>query len=457
MTLSARKSLSRTKATFIRLLCIGLFISPVLALAQNWMPLTNGVNSTVRTLYNDTSNNLLYVGGSFLSADGLTANGIATWNGAIWDTLGTGIGGGASPVVSICSYNGELYASTYSSQSFYKWDGISWQVIQCNGPVLQLYLHNTDLYAVGWFDTIGGVPASKVAKYDGSTWSAIDTTQWLSGAINCVTIYNNELYIGGNMVNYNGSMSRIAKWNGTIWQPLGTGISGSLEEVHCFEIFNNNLYVGGYFNSSNGNPGNCVAKWDGMQWSDVGGGMTGLATVRSLKVFNGELFAGGAFITAGGVPIYFLAKWDGINWCGLGISYDSTSSGIYAMDVFNGELYIGGNFVTINSDTMNYISKWIGGNFVDTCGNTTSVEENKKNTTIIVYPNPTHDILNIDISEINNNQTTVEIYNMLGDKIYSENFSSERGQINISSFTSGIYMLFINNNEKTYSKKIIKH
>lgn len=449
MILSAKKSLNKIKAKSICWLCTGLFLSPVLSFAQNWQALDSGLPRTVRSMYADNAN--LFVG---MQSTNSFQNNFIKWNGTQWDTLPNPCIG-ATPL-SIGKYQGDIVFGT-SCDNVLKWDGSSWSVIgTANSAVLNIFIDNTDLYAVGWFDTIGGVAASKVARFNGSNWSAIDTTKWWSGAINCVSVFNNELYIGGNMVNYNGSISRIAKWSGTAWQALGTGITGGLEEVHCFEIFNNELFVGGYFNISNGNPGNCVAKWNGTQWSDVGGGMTGFAAVRKLKVFNGELYAGGAFMAAGGVPIYFLAKWDGTNWCGLGINYDSTSSGIFAMDTFNSELYIGGNFQTINSDTVNYIAKWIGGNFVDTCGNTTSVEENANSTIILVYPNPTHDILNIDISDVNNIYASIEIYNTLGEKVYTENFGVKKNQINLSVFSSGIYFLTINIDGKLHSKKIIK-
>jgi hypothetical protein len=39
-------------------------------------------------------------------------------------------------------------------------------------------------------------------------------------------VYNGELYIGGDFTNAGGIVvSNIAKWNGTTWSALGTGVN----------------------------------------------------------------------------------------------------------------------------------------------------------------------------------------------------------------------------------------
>ena len=42
-----------------------------------------------------------------------------------------------------------------------------------NGFVYALAVSGTNLYAGGSFSTAGGVPANFIAKWDGSTWSAL--------------------------------------------------------------------------------------------------------------------------------------------------------------------------------------------------------------------------------------------------------------------------------------------
>src|SRR5579872_6053467 len=107
---------------------------------------------------------------------------------------------------------------------------------------------------------------------------------------------NNVLYAGGVFVTAGGnSANYIAKWNGSTWSPLGTGISGN--EVSAMVMWNGNLYVGGDFNLAGGNTVSHLAKWDGTNWSDVGAGTN--FPVRALAVFNNILYVGGEFTLAG--------------------------------------------------------------------------------------------------------------------------------------------------------------
>ena len=60
-----------------------------------------------------------------------------------------------------------------------------------------------------------------------------------------------------------------------------------------------------------------IAKWNGSSWSALGSGMNN--SVNSL-VFDdsGNLYAVGSFLFAGGVYARYVAKWDGNNWSALG-------------------------------------------------------------------------------------------------------------------------------------------
>ncbi len=57
------------------------------------------------------------------------------------------------------------------------------------------------------------------------------------------------------------------------------------------------LYVGGEFTIAGDVLANNIAKWDGTNWSPLGSGMQGggSTSVSALTVYNGELIAGGYF------------------------------------------------------------------------------------------------------------------------------------------------------------------
>ena len=70
---------------------------------------------------------------------------------------------------------------------------------------------------------------------------------------------------------------------------------------------------------------------------------------------------------------------------------------------------------------------------------------------VILYPNPTKDILKFNTSKTIDK---IEIYNLLGKKMNASNFNNN--QIDISNLSSGIYILKLYTNDKVGAKKIIK-
>jgi hypothetical protein len=55
--------------------------------------------------HNDGAGNALYVGGEFLTMNGVNTPRLAKWNGAVWSSLGTGLD---QPVWNLATYNGSL-------------------------------------------------------------------------------------------------------------------------------------------------------------------------------------------------------------------------------------------------------------------------------------------------------------------------------------------------------------
>ena len=52
-----------------------------------------------------------------------------------------------------------------------------------------------------------------------------------------------------------------------------------------------------------------IAKWDGTNWSALGSGLTGKASVSALVATGGDLFVGGRFDSAGGNSSTNIAVW----------------------------------------------------------------------------------------------------------------------------------------------------
>jgi hypothetical protein len=170
----------------------------------------------------------------------------------------------------------------------------------------------------------GGVPVSFVAKWDGSAWSAL-TGPSGTGANDLVVALaawddgsGEALYAGGQFTMAGGvTVNRVAKWDGSTWSalaaPAGTGTSGS---VRAFVVWDDGtgeaLYAGGGFETAGGVTVNRVAKWDGNAWSGLAGpaGTGTDRTINALAVWDdgsGEALYVGADVNllggmAGGVP-----------------------------------------------------------------------------------------------------------------------------------------------------------
>jgi hypothetical protein len=129
------------------------------------------------------------------------------------------------------------------------------------------------------------------------------------------------LYAGGWFTMAGGvPANNIAKWDGTSWSPLGQGVNDQVWDLAVFDDDGPGprppaLYVGGYFTTAGGQPANRLARWDGSSWEPVGGGING--DVEALAVFDDDgagphlpaLFVGGLFTVAGTQPSENIAAW----------------------------------------------------------------------------------------------------------------------------------------------------
>jgi len=75
-----------------------------------------------------------------------------------------------------------------------------------------------------------------------------------------------------------------------------------------------------------------------------------------------------------------------------------------------------------------------------------------------VYPNPTTEYLNINFSDISKSEkSNIQLYNVIGNLVYSKQGESQYEKINVASFAKGIYFLVISaNGQSSYTKVIIK-
>lgn len=92
---------------------------------------------------------------------------------------------------------------------------------------------------------------------------------------------------------------------------------------------------------------------------------------------------------------------------------------------------------------------------INVCSTVGIAKVSSNNYQVKVYPNPSAGIFNIELNEHAN--MSIEIYSIIGQKIYSENIQNNIQQVNINSLTEGMYLIrVLKNNRVVYQTKISK-
>ncbi len=238
-------------------------------------------------VFDDGAQSQLIAGGQFAFANGTPVGSIAAWNGTAWSALGTGLTGLPRAALALCTFD----------------DG--------GGPAL---------YVGGAFTHAGGVLANGIARWDGTSWSALGSGVMPNGGIRALCVFDDgsgpALYAAGNFSQISGvAAQNIARFDGTTWSSLGAGLGGFY--ARCLTTFDDGtglaLYAGGDFTSAGGAPAARVAKWDGATWSALGPGIPN-GDVYTLRGWNDgtgpKLFAGGLYTGC-------VALWDGATWSSM--------------------------------------------------------------------------------------------------------------------------------------------
>src|SRR5206468_131447 len=127
---------------------------------------------------------------------------------------------------------------------------------------------------------VGEVNANHIARWDGSQWYALGSGVsggGANGGVSAIAVTGTDVYAGGTFSTAGGaSANNIARWDGSQWYPLGSGASNGVNgDVHAIAISGTNVYAGGDFTAAGGASANHIARWDGSQWYPLGNGMSG--------------------------------------------------------------------------------------------------------------------------------------------------------------------------------------
>jgi hypothetical protein len=242
-----------------------------------------------------------------------------------------------------------------------------------------------NIYAGGDFTAFGGEAVNHIAKWDGSTWSGLGSG--LKEPVNTLAVDSRgNLYTDVLVIPDSGLPETVVmRWDGSAWSALQGNLSSlvdTLAEGRDSNILINDLvvdsqdqlYAGGYFYliQSDRYVG-YVARWDGSNWTLLGSGMN--HTVYELAVDGQDnLYAGGEFTSAGGVSASRIAKWDGVSWSALGSGLGGGAPTVANLEADkSGDLFVTGQFETAGGIPIQLIAMWDGASWKDlTPGNNRS-------------------------------------------------------------------------------------
>lgn len=224
-----------------------------------------------------------------------------------------------------------------------------------------------NLYVGGAF--INAAYKQYVAKWNGSYWSETGSATSSLNANGWILAMASDrfgnIYATGSFTNA-ANKPYIAKWDGNTWSEVGTG-SGALlkaqEAVYSMITDNaGNLYVAGEFTNSSGKY--YVAKWNGSTWSELGTGINALNATKPIRQIaidhQGRIYATADHTNPG--YTYYVAKWDGTSWKeltnGTHFLYSDHPLGAMTVDTA-GHVYVMADGI-YNSSFANYVSRWDG-------------------------------------------------------------------------------------------------
>lgn len=305
-----------------------------------WEEVGGGVNGTVAEILRDT-NGHIYVGGCFDRAGNVDARNLARWNGFGWHPVGDG------PDLCLSDFTfgrNRIYA--VSGRTLLRWAGARWEhLAEVTGGGLYTVAASDDgsVYVGGQFGWAGGLEVNNVAQWKEGRWHSLD---------------------GGMRMR----------------DPVYPDFSIPRLAVHVLETDGPYLYAGGMFDSAGSGLAYNIARWNGSGWQGLDSGLVGLypgalynlpsgerAEVRSIRVAGGRVYATGRFYGAGTWEFFRgitsvrymstgggMAWWDertGL-WNSVGLRFPVTEVNDFALD--GDRLFIGGPFWKVTPEARSF-------------------------------------------------------------------------------------------------------
>jgi hypothetical protein len=231
-----------------------------------------------------------------------------------------------------------------------------------------------------------------------------------------------RLFAGGRFTALGGvTVNRIGAWDGTGWQPVGTGMAGFPLYTFCMGCVDTQvealclhddgsgvaLYAGGAWESAGGQPNRGLARWNGSTWTGISGVDAWVHAMASFDdgsgpalFLSGDFFFPAAFANFviwrngafevptqvvlptsftvfddgngsrlyatsgnGGDSTLKVARWEGTSWSSVGGGLPGVSNALASQvhdDGTGAKLYVAGHFAQTGGGPAANIASWDG-------------------------------------------------------------------------------------------------
>ena len=198
-----------------------------------------------------------------------------------------------------------------------------------------------------------GTRSIAVATWNGSQW--VDIGSPLLATVTAIAVYNSELIVAGN--------GKFHRRTGLTWQQIGTyAVTFNNAAVERMVVFGTDLIAAGRFDSVSGFAANNIARWNGTAWSPLGTGVNGWLYALAAYPYQGQsaLYVGGNFTSAGGVTTNNLAIWTGSTWAATAgcNAYVFTLAVRSTATALTTDLFVGGNFTAVGALPVNKVARY---------------------------------------------------------------------------------------------------
>jgi hypothetical protein len=285
--------------------------------------------------------------------------------------------------------------------------------LNVSGSITTILPDSNNLYVAGSFNRLAD--STDIAKYGLAHWDRLrDEWTFLDSRINrssgqgaevrAVATFRNNIVVGGSFDSINGIAARnVARWDGTRWHSIGEGFSSRVLSLAFTP--NGVLYAGGEFLTSGNQPLEFLASSNGNDWDAVSGSPDW--PVHTLAATDDALLIGGE--SFGVMRLDLKSK----EWSkpGGGISSRGPSAvTVRAIALDGDEWYLGGSF-SMAGDKLSY-------NFAHWSPKTSSVGMAEAPAATASFtsisPNPVQDAASITFNLPRDGNATLAIYSTLG-------------------------------------------